>query len=71
MPVDKTRNVQRMWLGCVMGANLWFQSPLDVVQKGYVFRQLDLCCFVALFLSHCLDWKLYIYRRIIKPKPTP
>lgn len=44
MPVDITGNVQRMWLGCVMGANPWLQSPLDVVQREYIF-----CCFGALF----------------------
>lgn len=32
------------------GANLWFQSPLDVVQKEYVFREL-FCGVLSLFLS--------------------
>lgn len=33
IPVDITGNVHRMWLGCVMGANVWLQCRVDEFQK--------------------------------------
>lgn len=29
--VDITGNVNWMWLGCVIGLNVWFQCPLDIL----------------------------------------